>query len=184
MVCYNNSIIYKLCCNDVNITEIYVGSTTNFLRRKQEHRNACNLENGPKYNRKVYKFIRNNGNFENWSMIQIEQYNATDKRDLEKKERYHIDDLKSTLNCQLPGQTNKECHRIYDIKNKDKIKEYKQQYYIINKEKNKQYYEDNKDKIQKRNKEKIKCECGCIVSKQCLNIHEKTIKHLKFINSL
>ena len=34
---YQNTIIYQLKCNDDNITEVYVGSTTNFLKRRQTH---------------------------------------------------------------------------------------------------------------------------------------------------
>ena len=80
---YNNSLIYKLCCKDPSIEEIYVGSTTNFKQRKTSHKKSCNNENNKGYNLKVYKFIRDNGGFENWSMIQIEPYSCETKRELE-----------------------------------------------------------------------------------------------------
>jgi len=35
---YSKSIIYKICCNDINIIDIYIGSTTNFITRKAEHK--------------------------------------------------------------------------------------------------------------------------------------------------
>ena len=35
---YSNTIIYKLCCNDPSITEIYIGHTTNFTQRKNRHK--------------------------------------------------------------------------------------------------------------------------------------------------
>ena len=38
VVNYNQSIIYKICCNDTDVEDIYVGSTTNYYRRKQEHK--------------------------------------------------------------------------------------------------------------------------------------------------
>ena len=38
MVNYNKSTIYKLCCKDTEITDEYVGSTTNFSRRKAHHK--------------------------------------------------------------------------------------------------------------------------------------------------
>ena len=87
MTKYDQSIIYKLRCKDTNITEIYVGSTTNFKHRKYCHKSRCNSVTLKGYNLKVYKFIRDNGGFENWCMIEIEKYNAIDKRDLEKRER-------------------------------------------------------------------------------------------------
>ena len=34
---YNNTLIYKLVCIDVNITYCYVGHTTDFTRLKQKH---------------------------------------------------------------------------------------------------------------------------------------------------
>jgi len=42
MVNYEKSTIYKIVCKDVNIKDCYVGSTTNFNRRKQEHKYNCN----------------------------------------------------------------------------------------------------------------------------------------------
>ena len=66
MVNYSNSIIYKLCCLDPNIIEIYIGSTTNKYRRKQQHKSSCNSSNGKYYNLYLYQFIRENGGFANW----------------------------------------------------------------------------------------------------------------------
>ena len=37
--------IYKLCCKNPEITNIYVGSTKNFTRRKHQHKNNCINEN-------------------------------------------------------------------------------------------------------------------------------------------
>ena len=31
---YSNTIIYKITCLDPNITDVYVGHTTNFVQRK------------------------------------------------------------------------------------------------------------------------------------------------------
>ena len=35
---YSKTIIYKIVCNDLNICVVYVGSTTDFIRRKNEHK--------------------------------------------------------------------------------------------------------------------------------------------------
>ncbi len=120
---YKKSIIYKLCCKDPNITEIYVGSTTNFNRRKQGHKHACNYENAKRYNSKVYKVIRDNGNWDNWDMIQIEEYECENKRQLESKERYYIETLKSSLNGKIPTRTAKEYYQQNKDKKKQKRKE-------------------------------------------------------------
>ena len=91
MVNYTNSSIYKLCCKDPTITDIYIGSTTNFTRRKQDHKKNTN---GVSCNIYVYRFIRENNGWDNWDMIEIEKYEATDKKHLETRERYWIETLK------------------------------------------------------------------------------------------
>ena len=150
MTKYDKSIIYKLCCKDTSITNIYVGSTTNFRHRKYQHKSTCNNINSKDYNINVYEFIRYNGGFENWDMIEIEKYNATDKRDLEKRERFYIETYKSTLNSLIPSQTQDELkvkklmyNTEYRKINKEKIKEYRE----INKEKIKEYREKNREKM-------------------------------------
>ena len=35
---YNNTLIYKIVCNDLNIKDVYVGHTTDFRRRKNCHK--------------------------------------------------------------------------------------------------------------------------------------------------
>ena len=44
MVNYENSVIYKLCCTDPTVTEVYVGSTTNFRKRKNQHKEYSILQ--------------------------------------------------------------------------------------------------------------------------------------------
>ena len=153
MVKYDQSIIYKLCCRDPTITDIYIGSTTNRNRRKQQHKNNCNNENIKGYNCYVYQFIRDNGGWNNWDFVMIETYNASDKSDLHKRERHWIEELKSTLNKQLPTRTKNEYAEAY----KEKFKDYRKQYNEANKDKIKeqtsQYYEQNKDKIKDYNKQ-------------------------------
>jgi hypothetical protein len=108
MVNYGNSLIYKLCCKDVNIDKIYVGSTVNLSRRKSEHKQCCNNTNSKKYNMFVYKFIRDNGGFENWDMIQIMKYPCNDKRELQQKENETMKELKAELNSQSSFNTEEE----------------------------------------------------------------------------
>lgn len=153
MVNYGKGIIYKLCSKDPNITECYVGSTCSFARRKSQHKNTCNTENGKQYTLNLYVFIRETGGWDNWDMIQIEQYEAKDKRDLETRERYHIEMLKSQLNSKIPGRSHKE----YRTDNIDKIKAHKKMYYIENaekiNEKSKIYRTENIEKIRQQEKE-------------------------------
>ena len=154
---YQNSIIYKLKHNlDYDDTNIYVGSTTNFKNRKYSHKTNCNNIKFHKYNYPVYKYIRDNEGWDNWIMIPIEQYPCNNIKELEIRERYHIDLLKSKLNKVIPTRTQKE----YYIDNKEKIAKRDKEYLKKNKEKKykkqKEWYEANKEKV--CNRKKIYCE--------------------------
>ena len=95
---YSHTIIYKICCKDVSINDIYVGHTTNFIQRKNQHKTSSYNINDKKYNQYVYKFIRENGGWDNWSMIQLEKYNCKNRREAEAREYFWIQQLNSTLN--------------------------------------------------------------------------------------
>ena len=182
MVDYSKGLIYKLCCNDANIKDIYVGSTTNFIRRKCSHKTACTNPNNKCYNYHVYKFIRDNGGWCNWSMVLVREYNATNKMKLARKERKYIDKLKATLNRQIPTRTNSEYYQA----NKDLIIDQTKQYYNNNREqirqKAKEYYKDNEEKIKQYKSKKVVCDCGCEISQRNTNRHKKSQKHKDFMN--
>jgi len=95
---YQKTIIYQFKCNDDTITDIYVGHTTNYLKRRQGHKNDCNNPNGKRYNYKIYKTIRENGGWDNWKMLEICKYPCLDKREAEKKEEEVRMELKAKLN--------------------------------------------------------------------------------------
>ena len=193
MVNYNNAMIYRLCCRNTDITDIYIGSTTNFRNRKCQHKYSCNNSNSNNYNCKVYQFIRENLGWENWDMVLIENVKCNTKLELHQKERKFIEELKPSLNQTLPSRTSKE----YYIENKEKIKEKHSEYYIENKEKAKEYYNNNKEKIKEYNieyrennlekikensKEKITCECGSIVAKKNIIRHKTSMKHINLLS--
>ena len=198
---YSKTLIYKIVCKDLEIKDCYVGHTVNFTKRKSQHKSDCNNQN-KKYNSNVYKFIRQNGGWDNWDMIQIKKYPCNDKREAEAEERKIYEELNSNLNTNRPFITNDEKKNYYEenkdkmkdykknyIKeNEDKIKDYKQNYYEENKDKikdyNKNYYQENKDKVLADMNQKVKCECGALISKCNLNRHLKTKKHQNYINNL
>jgi len=196
---YENAIVYKLCCDDPEITDIYVGSTCNFKVRKWTHKSNCNNENSKEYNRYVYQYIRENGGWDAWSMILIKKYPyVVDNQELLMKERKWITKLNATLNKRVPcvllelGKT--EYGKQHYEKNKDKRLEYNKQYRADNKDKlieyGKQRYEKNKNKLLEYNKqryeknkehltEKIKCDCGCMIGRNNISHHRKTQKHIR-----
>ena len=167
MVNYSQSIIYKLCCKDINVKEIYVGSTCNELKkRKNQHKTRCNNSNDKKYNYKIYQYIRANGGFNNWDMIEIEKYNCNDKLELHKQERYWLEELGATLNMCIPSRSYKE----YTKDNKQEIQKIRKEYY----EKNKQ--EINEKRNEKAKLNKVVCDiCNKIMRIDSLNRHQKNI---------
>ena len=172
---YSKSIIYKLECKDPNVTEIYVGSTTDFYTRKRRHKSNCINKDGKVENNKpVYCFMRLHGGWDNWQMIQIEEVNCRNKRHLNQIEAKYIKDLKAELNYEIPqdieeGSDRKEWQKEYNSKNAEKISEKKKQYRAKNAEKiaekMKEYGEKNREKIAE-NKQKY-------YAKNCEKIAEK-----------
>lgn len=174
---YSDMIIYKICCNDLSIKDIYIGHTCNLAKRRWHHKNCCNNENG-KYNMKVYQFIRENGGWDNWSVILVDKCPCLDLEEATKIERHYIEILNATLNMVIPSRTTKEYyyankekrlenHKKWVNENPDKVKQYTIEYREKNKERilekdresSKLYREKNKELVveqRKRYEEKNK----------------------------
>jgi hypothetical protein len=184
MVNYENGCIYKLCCKDVNVKEIYIGSTVSFKARKSNHKHCCNIEGIKGYEYYVYSFIRDNGGFENWDMIEVEKYKATDKKDLEKRERHWVDTLGAGLNNNMPMRTKQEWYQD----NKEVLSEKYKERYQENKEHilecGKKYTASHKEEIALRKLEKVLCECGETIRKDYKSRHIKCKKHLDRMKTL
>ena len=100
---FRDSVVYKIYCLNPIITDVYVGSTTNFTVRKNTHKNSCNKSCYKNHHLHLYKFIRDNGGWDNWDMVIIKKYpNLTELYQLLKKERKWIKKKNSTLNQNLP----------------------------------------------------------------------------------
>ena len=209
---YQNTIIYKIVCNDLNVKDLYVGHTTDFKRRKSQHKSNCINEKSNRYNLKIYQTIRQNGGWNDWKMIEIEKYPCNDSNEATSRERLWFETLEAKLNMIFPQrskneyvETNKDklnlIKKKYREMNKDKMKYVQKQYRANNIEQAKEYkrlhYEKNKDKIKEQvamynliNKEKVTarqrqeiiCECGVTYTRNHKARHQKSIKHIKFID--
>ena len=42
LIDYSKTVIYKICCLDKSIQDLYIGHTTNFTKRKYQHKVCCN----------------------------------------------------------------------------------------------------------------------------------------------
>ena len=160
---YNNTTIYKLCCTDLTVKDIYVGHTTNFTKRKAFHKYSTNNTSDPLYNTYKYNFIRNNGGWDNWSMIEIIKISCVDLNDACRVERQYMEQLNATLNKNRPIITPiekierlKECQKEYAEQHKDHIREYQKEYAEQHKEQKREYQREyaEQHKEQKREYQK------------------------------
>ena len=154
MTDYSKGLIYRLCCKDPKVEEVYIGSTVNFNRRRKTHKHGCMNEKNKGYNFKKYKFIRENGGWENWSIELLHNYPCANRAELSMEEE-RVRQLYNNINerrAYLTEEERKEDNRQWRINNKEKINE------------------------------KTKCECGAIVVKRCINRHRKSKKHMSFLS--
>jgi hypothetical protein len=158
--------------------------------RKHQHKSDCNNTNSKKHNLKIYVTIRENGGWDNWRIVCLEECDESikTKRQAEMKEENYRLDLKSTMNLQRAYVTieeMKEYSAKYRAHNSEKLKAKDAQYYADNaeklKEKQAQYRVNNAEQINARQNQKITCECGCVVIKQNIIRHKKSAKHCKLI---
>ena len=150
---YSNTHFYKIVCKDLNIKDCYVGHTANFKNRKSAHKTSHYNSFGKSYNNHVnnkylYKFIKENGGWDNWDMTLIETLNCENEMMAKKKEREYIEKLNATLNTARPTRTEdeaKEYKKLWTERNKEHVKETKHE-----------WYERIKDKFNQERREKYK----------------------------
>ena len=146
---YSKACVYRLVHNHITY---YVGSTTNMRLRKSQHKHNCNIENNEHYNLKLCQFIRENGGWENWSMILVEEYpNCKSPDELRMYERHHYDIYRPSINTKKPHASIEE------------RKEYLREYMI------------------EKDKDKISCVCGGRYDYRHKARHLKTSKHMRYI---
>ena len=165
---FQNTIMYKIVCSDLNITDLYVGSTTNFTKRKNAHKSTCYNEARPEYNYKVYRFIRENGGWGNWSMVEIEKFSCNDPNEAHTRERYWIETLNATLNCQVPSRSQGEWNRQNYEQNKEAKSAYAKKYHLATRE---------------HRYEQFVCPCGGHYSFSSRSTHFKNLMHLTHIEN-
>ena len=158
--------VYSIQCLDKNIKEFYIGSTDNFKKRIENH----TIDYDRDCNRKVYKFIRENGGLDNWEINYIQKFKFLTKEELRQYEQRYLDDYKPELNTKKAYSTEEE------------KKEYKKKWNIDNietqKEKKKKNYELNKKKIKEKGKEKANCP-HCNLEMRKNNLPRHIIKYCK-----
>jgi hypothetical protein len=166
--------IYKLIKKDaINDDMIYIGSTEDIKDRMSKHKHSCNNIKNQSYNCKVYKYIRDNGGWDEWKYEIIDEVEVDDREDATRYEGEYIIkyDAINKLNVGVAGRCLNKSKEKYDKeyrnKNKDLISQKKKEKYQQNKDdinqrrkerydrnKQKQYREQNKDAINERQRER------------------------------
>lgn len=164
---YANTLMYKLINYDCPEL-LYIGSTTNFVKRKQKHKS-----DSKKSNTKIYRTIRENGGWESWNMIKISDYPCTSLTESHMEEDRLMMEMKSNLNM-VKAYTSLEQRQEYCKQYRENNREHANEYA-------KQYRENKKEQIAKYKSEKILCECGCNIRRSDISTHKKTTKHQKAI---
>ena len=181
---FSKTIIYKIVHKtNPDDYDVYVGHSTNIQSRKWDHKKTCNNQNSKTYHLKVYQYIRENGGWDNFEIIEIEKYPCNDANEARQKEQEWCYKLNSNLNCNIPNRNKKQ----YYQDNRDKITEYDKN--RPNKkernEKNKQYRNNNREKINEKakiyregNREKINEKAKIYREDNREKINEK-VKHYR-----
>ena len=188
---YQKGKIYRLYSVS-NEELVYYGSTIETLSRRLSAHIRDYKNNSGCTSKKVI-------DAQDYKIELIENYPCANKQQLERREGCFIKN-NVCVNEIIAGRTrkeyyednkekikecNKEQRKKYYENNKEHIKEQKKKYHENNKEKRleqlKQYCKNNKEKIKEKAKEKVTCECGCVVRKSDLARHKKSNKHLKLM---
>jgi len=200
MVNYQKGKIYKIISPHTD--KCYVGSTT---KDRLSNRLAGHRSDLKKGKNMSSKYILELGDYE---IVLLELYPCNSKDELYARERHYVEMLDS-VNYRIPNRSQKEYQlnikdkikeykkeyyqdnrgnvlkkqQEYAIENKDKIKEYKKEYQLNNKDKIKEYQKERYIKNEKMIKQKVTCECGCLIRKGNILQHKKTKKHIDNINN-
>jgi hypothetical protein len=157
MPSYSNTVIYKIEHKEKKEL-VYVGNTTNLIRRKYEHKTHCINEKDKKHHFKVYKMIRDNGGWEAFQVLEIKKFPCNDNKEAQVEEERCRVELNALMNTNraFGAETKEEYDVLYYESNKEKILDYHKEFYELNKEKIKEqqkvYREANKEKIKERDK--------------------------------
>lgn len=70
---YKRTIIYKIFCNNPEISDAFFGHTTDFNKMRYYQKAQTAEKNSTKC-KAMYHIIQSNGGWNNWNMIEVEKY--------------------------------------------------------------------------------------------------------------
>ena len=157
---YANGKIYRISCNITGLC--YVGSTTKTLSqrlRRHEYDYKAYL-NGTYGYVTSYEILKN----DDYQITLLQSYPCENNQELLAREGWY-----------QKKYWDRSVNKILNGKTGEEKKMFKQ-------ESDKQYYQDNKEKINKSKKTKVKCDCGGKFTKTHNARHMKSTKHQNWLN--
>ena len=156
---YSNGLIYSIVCK-TDETMLYIGSTTNFTKRKSEHKKNTIDDKSKKYHIQKYVMIRANGGWDNFEMKPIKEFPCESKIQLVIEEERIRVETKANLNAMRAYRTTEE-HKEYNKTYNEKHKEHRTQLHKKcyethsdkKKERSRKQYAENKEEMKENNKE-------------------------------
>lgn len=174
---YSTTTIYKIVCKNLSVTECYVGHTTNLKQRKSQHKSACSGK-GHNAEYKIYNTIRDNGGWDNWQIVEIENYPCENIHQAVARERYWYEQLNSKLNEKVPNRGRLEYRRDTADLNNSRASDWYYANYDYAIQCRREYYHSHKAEKYERDSALDTCECGVCISHCNMARHRKTKKHL------
>lgn len=132
--CY---VIYEIRPLDKSLDYSYIGSTENFTRRKSSHKKCCYNEKSRNYNVRLYQFILENGDWDAFEIIPIEEIFCNTKLQARIKEQEHINKTKQNILNMVRAYRDEECLEQIRLKQN---------------ELNREYYHKNRDELLMKHK--------------------------------
>lgn len=155
---YSKTVMYKIQCTE-KPELVYVGHTTDFIRRQCEHRKVSRTTSSKSSHYKLYEMMRENGGWELFKMVQIKEFPCKNKREAMSEEDKCMIELKATLNTksgvrraltESDIKARKIKHSEYHKQNREERLQKQKEYRINNAEKIRAYEEANKDEMNRK----------------------------------
>jgi hypothetical protein len=160
----DNYVMYKLSPKNKNLKYCYIGHTNNFIFRKRQHYLPSVDLNHIKSHILLYETIRQNGGWDEWEMVELENFNGKTKLEARIREQELIDEHSANLNMlkayiseEDRNALKKQITQKYREENKELLKEqtkkYKEDHKEIISEQMKKYRSEHKKEIYEKSKE-------------------------------
>ncbi len=166
---YHKSYIYMINCKDPDVTGSYIGSTMNYKKRQANHKSACHREGNIHYDQKIYIYIRENGGWDNFQMVKLENVCCENFKELCVREGFWIKLMNPSLNTRIAGRTKAE----YRCDNRNRMNTNQRKKYHTDKgrEHKRLYYLSRKTYLQS----KVEC-CYCkeMIQRTGLTKHQRS----------